>query len=77
MAANTVGRDLKAIFKESDSPLMSVTFHRGTFWYFKWPYHAKVIKMLEKISRIIVAISGLIPFQGRRKIPAACRRRGR
>ena len=35
---------------------MSVTFHRGTFWYLRCPYHANVMKMLEKINKMMVII---------------------
>ena len=50
MAADPVGRDLKAVLEEREAQLTSVTFQIGTFWYFRWPYQANVMKMLEKIS---------------------------
>src|ERR1041385_217259 len=36
--------------------LTSVTFHSGTSWYFRWPYHAKVMKMFEISSRTMVSM---------------------
>src|ERR1041385_3038064 len=46
----------KQYSKKAIPQLMSVTFHNGTFWYFKWPYHAKVIKILERIKNTMVNI---------------------
>jgi hypothetical protein len=55
-----------------------VTFHNGTFWYFKWPYHAKVINTLEIVKRIIVAMRAApIPFPDRQRIQAVFRMCGR
>src|ERR1700745_856678 len=58
----------KQYSKKAISQLTSVSFHSGTFWYFKWPYHAAVMKMLEKSSKTIVIIRFFIPFQGQRMI---------
>src|SRR3954464_8648971 len=69
----------KEYSKKAIPQLMSVTFHNGTFWYLRCPYHANVMKMLEIRSRTIVIILDLflIPFPGPPKIRAECRKRGR
>ena len=36
--------------------LITITLKSGTPRYFKWPYQAKVMKMLEIVSRIMVVI---------------------
>src|SRR5580658_3669592 len=45
------------------SQLMRMTLKSGACRYFRWPYHAKVMKMLERVrSRIVVMpICCLIP----------------
>jgi hypothetical protein len=35
--------------------LAAITFHSASLRYFKWPYHAKVMKTLEIVSRGIVS----------------------
>jgi hypothetical protein len=52
----------KQYSKKAIPQLMSVTFHSCTFWYFKWPYHAKVIKILERIKNTMVNIRGPYPI---------------
>jgi hypothetical protein len=34
--------------------LAIITFQSGVLRYFRWPYHANVMKMLEIVRRIIV-----------------------
>lgn len=36
--------------------LMTMTFQRGWLSYFRWPYHAMVMKMLEQMRRTMVHI---------------------
>jgi hypothetical protein len=37
------------------SQLMTITLNSGAWRYFRWPYQAKVMKMLERVrSRIMV-----------------------
>src|ERR1041385_697473 len=48
----------KVYSKKAIPQLISVTFHSGTFWYLRWPYQAKVIKMLEIKRKIIVSMRG-------------------
>jgi hypothetical protein len=46
--------------KNAIPQLTSVTFHSGTFWYFRCPYQAKVMKTLEISSRKIVSMRILL-----------------
>jgi len=34
--------------------LAMMTFHNASLRYFKWPYHAKVMKIFEMVSRRMV-----------------------
>src|SRR5579862_1517747 len=43
---------------------MTITFSSGTLRYFRWPYQAKVIKMLETVSRAMVRMMAK-PFLSR------------
>ena len=52
--ANAVRRNLKAILKKSDPQLTKITFQRAEPRYFKWPYHANVMKIFEIVSRMMV-----------------------
>ena len=43
------------------SQLITMTLNSGTWRYFRWPYHAKVMKMLETVSSSIVVIIAMLP----------------
>src|ERR1039457_3974018 len=38
------------------SQLMTMTLNRGAWRYFRWPYQAKVMKMLERVRNSIVVM---------------------
>ena len=57
------------------SQLTRITFHIADCLNFKWPYHAKVIKTFEIVSRMIVFISGLSKSPARHWIQARPSRR--
>lgn len=38
------------------SQLMMITFQSAESLYFRWPYHAKVMKILEMVNNITVVI---------------------
>ena len=40
--------------KNAMDQLTTITFHNGTSRYFRWPYHAKVIKIFEPINKRMV-----------------------
>src|SRR6478752_6553996 len=42
--------------------LASMTFHKGTSWYLRCPYHAKVMKIFEINRRRIVSIEIICPY---------------
>src|SRR5208337_906320 len=44
----------KQYSKKAIIQLITITFNNGTLRYFRWPYQAKVMKMLETVSRAIV-----------------------
>ena len=44
--------------------LMTMTLNSGAWRYFKWPYQAKVIKMLERVRSRIVVIGICCPILG-------------
>jgi len=58
---NTIGRDLKAIFKNAMPQLIRMTLKSGACRYFRCPYQAKVMKILEMVSRTIVVILVMLP----------------
>jgi hypothetical protein len=54
VGADAVGRHLKQYSKKAMPQLTRMTFHSASWRNFRWPYQAKVMKMLEKMSRITV-----------------------
>ena len=54
--ANAVRRHLETVFEEGDPPLARITFQSASPRNFKWPYHAKVMKILDTMSNRIVRI---------------------
>jgi hypothetical protein len=44
----------KQYSKKAMPQLTRITFQRAEVRYFRWPYQAKVMKMLEIVSRIMV-----------------------
>ena len=56
--ADAVGGDLKAVFKKGDAPAGDDHFPERFAAVFEVPYQAKVMKMLEIVSRTMVRIFG-------------------
>src|ERR1700722_8238316 len=54
---------LKKYSKKSIIQLITITLNRGTLRYLRWPYQAKVMKMLEKVSSAIVLMDGYSSFR--------------
>ena len=50
----SVGGDLETVLKKAISQLIKITIKSGALLNFKCPYHAKVIKIFEMVSKIIV-----------------------
>src|SRR6476620_9789306 len=63
----------KQYSKKAMPQLIIVTFHNGTFWYLRCPYHAKVIKILEISSRRMVIMSVFCPGSGAWRAFPDCR----
>jgi hypothetical protein len=56
VGADAIGGYLKTIFEKAMAQLMTMTLNSGTSRYFKCPYQANVMKMLEMVSNTIVVI---------------------
>jgi len=56
VGADAVGGNLQAVLEEGDAPTDGMTFQSASWRYFRWPYQAMVMKMLEKMRRITVHI---------------------
>src|SRR5712664_5032565 len=51
----------KQYSKKAIPQLTMIAFHRASLRNFRWPYHAKVMKMLETVSNRIVRIRNAAP----------------
>jgi hypothetical protein len=56
LGADAVGRHLQQYSKKAMPQLTRITFQSASWRNFRWPYQAKVMKMLEKMSRMMVHI---------------------
>jgi hypothetical protein len=56
VGADAVRGHLKTIFEKAMPQLTMITFQRASFRYFRCPYQAKVMKMLEIKSNTMVLI---------------------
>jgi hypothetical protein len=52
-----VRRHLKAVLAKRDQPADDIAATSGAVWYFRWPYQAMVMKLLEMSSSITVRIT--------------------
>src|SRR5215467_13236898 len=69
--ADAVGGYLKAVFEEGDAQLARTTFHSASPRYLRWPTQAKVIRMLETVSRAMVRKVNLVLEMAAQKSRAA------
>lgn len=53
---DAIRRDLEAVLKERNHPAEDNDGNQGVLRYFKWPYQAVVMKMLEQMRRRMVFI---------------------
>jgi hypothetical protein len=53
----------KQYSSEAIIQLKKITLGRGVLRYLRWPYQAKVMKILEMVNSTIVVISAMLPDQ--------------
>jgi hypothetical protein len=60
LRADAIGWDLKDVLEERHPQLAKMANRSGSLLYFRWPYHAMVIKTFEMMSRMTVFTTYLL-----------------